>query len=319
MIDPTRNNATAGGLAAWGKKVFDYAQKLAARILVHFLAIVCAGVFVQPLVAPDAFLAGLGVYIGLICIVARGMGKNPGWVVPAATGVLQALVLAFSGFPAHQAVFWGGAQSWLQRLLGKRFAIGGEWAVLFFLAPLAVHFGGAVYDFFFLAISFLCVAALGRGFFLLYTRRDARKSGQSVSVCPAEPNAVAAHKASLGELRGKEQSLPYAMRPTLLALAESGDKILQCMTEDPRDVAPGDKFLKRYLAATHSVVDNHVRLSRERVITMDVVKALTQSEDMLKRLEAAFAEEHQRLLQNDVADFSADLAVLDTLLKMDGR
>jgi hypothetical protein len=39
----------------------------------------------------------------------------------------------------------------------------------------------------------------------------------------------------------------------------------------------------------------------------------------LDRLVGAFHEEHGNLLRNDTMRFTADLNVLDTLLKMDGR
>ena len=80
----------------------------------------------------------------------------------------------------------------------------------------------------------------------------------------------------------------------------------------------GARFLKRYLAATHGIVDTHLRFAHDKDISPDVASALARSNDMLARLKVAFAKEHALLLQNDVTDFSADLKTLDTLLKMDG-
>ena len=80
-----------------------------------------------------------------------------------------------------------------------------------------------------------------------------------------------------------------------------------------------DRFLKRYLAATHNIADTHLRLARENVITPDIVDTLARGKDMLVRLKAAFAREHSLLLQNDITDFSAELNTLDILLKMDGN
>ena len=44
-----------------------------------------------------------------------------------------------------------------------------------------------------------------------------------------------------------------------------------------------------------------------------------RSGQLLERLEKAFTDEHGRLLQNDTVNFTAELNVLDKLLKMEGR
>jgi uncharacterized protein (DUF1778 family) len=91
------------------------------------------------------------------------------------------------------------------------------------------------------------------------------------------------------------------------------------MAADARDLEPGHRFLNRYFKAAHSVVDKHRSLSREEAVTRELAEALDKSREMLSRLGGVFARERERLLRNDVTDFSADLAVIDTLLKMDGR
>ena len=136
---------------------------------------------------------------------------------------------------------------------------------------------------------------------------------------PDEPASMKASRTSLAELEGKLPGLPAETQASVRAIMQSANNILGCMATDPRDVDHGARFLKRYLAATHGIVDTHLRFAHDKDISPDVASALARSNDMLARLKVAFAKEHALLLQNDVTDFSADLKTLDTLLKMDGN
>ena len=109
------------------------------------------------------------------------------------------------------------------------------------------------------------------------------------------------------------------MHTRIDGIVEATENILACMHADPNDVAPADKFLSRYLTAAHTVVEEYVRLSGQGNMHSGVTQALARSGELLKRLEQAFVDEHARLLQNDTVNFTAELNVLDKLLKMEGR
>ena len=117
----------------------------------------------------------------------------------------------------------------------------------------------------------------------------------------------------------KKTSLPLAMGTSIAGIAKAAEAILICMTTDPLDVAPADKFLSRYLTGTHTVVDEHLRLARQGGEHASVAQVLAKSAGLLEQLEKAFVDEHARLLRNDTVNFTAELNVLDKLLKMEGR
>lgn len=303
--------------AKWGYKTLDQLKGLGKRIFVHIVAVACAAAIA---VSAGSVLAGICAYAGIICIVARGIAMTPAWLVPALAGAIQAAVLVLFDVPFPQALFWGGAQSWLQRLLQKRLGMGSEWGMLLLILPLGIYLLTSAP----LLILFGSFAALGlagavvsRGFAFreqaLARAEEIRKKG------PPEPDKVAAYRASLADFRRKIESLPANAHPLAVAIADSTANILDCMAKDTRDLEPGHRFLNRYFKAAHSVVDKHVSLAREKVITGEIAEALEKSREMLARLDDVFAKEHGKLLENNVTDFSADLAVLDTLLKMDGK
>lgn len=315
-----RNDSEIPGLgiaAQWGARGLEELKNLGKRLFTH-LAVAVAAAAVA--LSSGSLLAGLCVYLGGVCILARGMAATPAWLIPAAAGAAQAVILALSGFPFPQALFWGGAQSWVQRLLGKRFQMGAEWLMLLFLLPTGIYLLGHT-PLFSLAASFAGVAVVGGLLGRAVSLRQARaaRAEERQKAGPPEPERVAAYRVSLADFGGKLHNLPRDARGRAESIAAWTESILDNMAADSRDLEPGHRFLNRYFKAAHAVVDTHISLAREKVITPEIMDALAKSEEMLARLEAVFAKEHARLLENDVSDFSADLAVIDTLLKMDGR
>ena len=298
-----------------GDKALKTAKGFGQRVFVHIAAAIC-GLTVWGVT--KSAVAGVSVYTGLICLVSRGISMTPQWLGPFGAGVVQAVacvVLGIASPPA--AVFWGGAQTWLQRLLLKKLNMGTEWFALLLLLPGTIQLFANSPAKLWLAASFAGVAVVGR--LVVMALCADRSKVKVVEVEKVEPEKVSRHRASLAELGLKLPQLPKSARAVAESIAATTSSILECMARDASDLEPGHRFLNRYLTAVHSLVDKHVRLARESVITPDIADALEKSEEMLVRLDGVFAKEYEYLLKNDVADFSADLSVIDTLLKMDGR
>ncbi len=123
-----------GIAAAWDEALGNIAG-LGLRVVVHIAALILA--FMLPDSGLKSFLFFYA-YVGIICLVPRGMALAPAWVGPSLLGLLQALLLLLFGMDVHLALFFGGAQTWLQRLIGKKGRMGLEWAAL----PLLLSLGG---------------------------------------------------------------------------------------------------------------------------------------------------------------------------------
>ena len=301
----------------WAARGLEACTSAGKRIFEHIAILACA---VAVGIVSGSFPAGIYTYVGGVCITGRGMAASPCRLLPAAAGVLQTAILALAGLPVPQALFWGGAQSWLQRLLQKRLQMGAEWGLLLFLLPIGIHLVEQT-PLLLLVCSFAGIAVVGGILTWLDFRRQAlaARIAELQKQGPPEPERVAAYRASLAEFNGKIGTLPEKARTVAASIALSTDRILHSMATDTRDLEPGHRFLNRYFKAAHAVVDQHVKLARVSVLSPEIREALSQSEETLKRLDVVFAKERARLLENDASDFSADLAVIDTLLKMDGR
>ena len=286
---------------------WDAIRRFFKRILFHISAFIIGAILSThvPQIHPGE--AALGVYL------------------PAVSGAGLAVLLILFGMPFPYALFWGGLQSWVQRLLVKSFRMGTEWVPFSLLLIMAFSVRQTLS--LPLAMLFCALLAGGQGILWALARKRAAELAPKPkpepkpepAPSPDEPASMKASRASLAELECKLPGLPVETQASVRAIMQSANNILGCMATDPRDVDHGARFLKRYLAATHGIVDTHLRFAHDKDISPDVASALARSNDMLARLKVAFAKEHALLLQNDVTDFSADLKTLDTLLKMDGN
>ena len=87
---------------------WDAIRRFFKRILFHISAFIIGAILSThvPQIHPGE--AALGVYLGLICIVARGASRKPSWIVPAVSGAGLAVLLILFGMPFPYALFWGG-------------------------------------------------------------------------------------------------------------------------------------------------------------------------------------------------------------------
>ena len=309
---PGLNSATG-----WAARRMEELKALGKRLFVH-LAMLVAAVTVG--ISETSGIAALCIYVGGICVVARGIAVHPAWIIPAGCGVLQTVLLGLFGLSFPEALFWGGMQTWAQRLFLNRFRMGSEWAVMLPVLPISIYILPSM-PLATLAVSFAGMLAIGISLSRAVERKQTleAKAEEQEKLGPPEPPRVVEYRASLADFSKKLPNLPEQVRGVAESIAVHTGDILSNMATDERDLDRGHRFLNRYFKAAHSVVDSYISLAREKVVTAEMAEALAKSEETLVRLDEVFAKEHTRMLKNDLTDFSADLAVIDTLLKMDGR
>lgn len=411
-------------LAAKGTAFFT---GLGARLLVHLSSLIAAAIITATITVPELGMAASSAivactYIGLVCLIPKGIGLTVSWLIPTGLGLVQCMLWTFWGIPWQATLLWGGALTWTTRLLVQKGDLGWEWTAvpwlllavygffstirpliagsipLWTLPILALAGAGVVIahtrrtfdplhrkmlasacerldgllslhtlpDALTDPVKLLCEQ--GRGFERVLPRMDASSAALISEIDAIASRLIRYDKASgpwLDEtdllleeatslnarlsdrlrefsapqnalnqalaarieefqqsalsLMAKKQPLPPYLQAHIDGIAEATKHILTCMRTDPQDVVPAEKFLSRYLTAAHTVVDEYTRLSHQGKMHDAVAQALNRSGDLLERLEKAFVEEHGRLLQNDTVNFTAELNVLDKLLKMEGR
>ncbi len=289
---------------------------IARRVGFHFIAVIITVSATMPL---ESWMT-TAFYIGLICLVARNLSSKPLWVLPFSVGILQVILSFVLGLPFYVALFLGGVQTWIQRLCMLRFRMGTEWIVSVFMCYVFSELIPTVENPALTFISSGILTLLGAAFNFIYEKKRSQIQKPQVPQVPqknTEPYADLT--ASINNLSQKIENLPSNIQSYIESLIPSAHNIIQCMRDDPRDREQGEKFLLRYLPATHSVLDKYIQLYFHAEKAPRTQELIQQSETILENLEQAFAAEHHALLKNDMDDFSADLNVLNTLLKMDGH
>ena len=145
------------------------------------------------------------------------------------------------------------------------------------------------------------------------------KNGSGLAQSSPQAGEYADYERSAQELLQKKGVLPEDAGAFVEKIAFSTLNIVESMRGDPADVAPGKRFLDKYLPITHRIIDEHNRLSGMKVSSGEIKDSLERSHEMLERLAKAFADEYAALQQNDAINFTAELNALDAVLKMQGH
>ena len=144
-------------------------------------------------------------------------------------------------------------------------------------------------------------------------------------------NSLTRFQISAAELWQKKSQVPEQLHGHIQGIYTSTLNMINYLQGAPKGIRPASSFLDRYLKATHRVLDEFIRLNMQTGQVSQagqasstqnnaaLNQALKRSENLLARLESAFAAELTHLQQNDMISLSAELGVLDSLLKMDGR
>lgn len=143
---------------------------------------------------------------------------------------------------------------------------------------------------------------------------------QSQPVNPLEEAIKSkAHGQLLAQINQPKDQLTEEMRVSIDVINDKTQAILQCMRDDQRDIAPGNKFLERYLPMIATSVTSFVRLASHQISSEEFNQAKEQTTQALATMANAFTEMHQHLLNDDVDDLLIDLKVMSQLIKIEGH
>jgi 5-bromo-4-chloroindolyl phosphate hydrolysis protein len=239
------------------------------------------------------------------------------------TGDLSRLGLASSGL----ACFWGaGVLTWRALVAEARYFLGERLdpsdvplklvsAVLTALgATLAALAGGHR------VASALVFGVLGGAGYMAFYGRDHRPRRVSVTVVPGVDRGAVTRQ--LKQAYGRLRSIEAAARE--IAVPEFGDRlaritrigrsILAEIEQDPRDAVRARRFLNIYLDSAERVTLEYARTHRH-IRNRPLEDNFRQ---LLLEMENTFAEQHKKLLENDMLSLDVEIEVLNARLKREG-
>ena len=318
---PKRNNGA-------GK---PFAQRHGKRLAIHVFGLL-AGLAMtlslpQELTAPSRQTAlFLCAYAGVICLIPRDFTLCAERIIPMLAGLGPALAFAFTGAPWQITPLWVGLAALLCRLIQQGGRLSGEALLLPVILLALVSFGLDLASLSKIAFPFW-PAIFGLAGWLGARALRSLEKYQALAQNPvlkdkAKRRRVMDYTALIHNLEGKIAETPLDIHPHIGGIADSARAIIDLMVIRPRVFSEGDQFLARYLAPALRLVEEHAALLADYAGETEPPAPdhpLSRSRDILERLLKAFKDRLSAMNTDKKLDFQADLAVLDTLLKMDGR
>ena len=146
------------------------------------------------------------------------------------------------------------------------------------------------------------------------------------SVMKSEPEDTSTLAAARGDLLAAAQRLDKladgiglpAASASCHRLAELLRELVEHFERDSANVDRARTFLDLQLPKAMDIVERYAFLLSQRHLDPAGRRELEASKKTLRLMEHAFEEQHRRLLDQDVRDFSLDRRVFEELLRLDG-
>lgn len=156
------------------------------------------------------------------------------------------------------------------------------------------------------------------GLFQQNAKFDAIPANQSETAISTDGFDDQVFRNNISIINGLAEQLPKNYADLFNSLSILADRIINCMSSDPNDVARGSRFLNRYLPIIITIGQKHIAFLDQKPNDEAIVGINEQNLAILKKLEAAFAVEHSNLLKNDIMEMNVETKTLERLLKLDG-
>lgn len=203
----------------------------------------------------------------------------------------------------------------------KIFNIGGN--------VIAIGIAAAVFFFFFFALnigiilSAIISIAAYIGSILIFASQPADKDLQvnlgNYGVTPEMVKQAIAE----GQRKAKEilafanQVKNPAIKKKIQDIYDVCGRIFEDFEKDPKDIKSAKQFLSYYLESTVNILKRYVDLTAHGELNPDIQASLKKVESLLDTIKTAFEKQLARLLEDDVMDLDAEIAVLEQTMKMD--
>ena len=95
-------------------------------------------------------------------------------------------------------------------------------------------------------------------------------------------------------------------------------KILRQLEKDSSQLSRCRQFLNYYLPTTIKLLEQYVKLQSQGLRTGNIDEAMKKIEELLATVQTAFRKQLDSLFASDVVDITADIAVMEQMMKAQG-
>jgi 5-bromo-4-chloroindolyl phosphate hydrolysis protein len=153
----------------------------------------------------------------------------------------------------------------------------------------------------------------------LDTTKEAPKSRKAVrSANPQVDMLIEKGQDLLSQIRKENERIPDPKLSRLMDEMESiAGKIYKVVEERPEKAPQVRRFMEYYLPTTLNMLKSYRRLSSSGMDSKKAEETLVKIENAMEVIIGAFKKQLNTLYRDDILDVSADMSVLETLLKQD--
>lgn len=101
-------------------------------------------------------------------------------------------------------------------------------------------------------------------------------------------------------------------------IIDIGNKILDNLEKDPKDMKIAKKFFSYYLTVTEKIVRQYVELSQHKEASQQVSQTLRKIENVLDIIVISFNKQLEKMLADDMLDIDTEIDLLKRTVTMEG-
>ena len=108
------------------------------------------------------------------------------------------------------------------------------------------------------------------------------------------------------------------LRQNIRDVSETIGKIIDTIEKNPKKYNKMNNFFEYYLPVTLNILNRYDEIENQRLNSEESKKFMTQTKNMMEKINDAFKNQLSNLYQSDIVDTDAEMKVFDSMLKADG-
>jgi len=123
----------------------------------------------------------------------------------------------------------------------------------------------------------------------------------------------AGRRLTLAMRQASYRLMQIEVRKEIEDLCKIAESMFDMLRKDPNDLRVVKQFITYYLEPTHKIVLKYVELATTRPMPAEAVSILDKTEKSFKSISAAFLQQKEKMLANDVMDLDTEIKVFETI------
>lgn len=104
----------------------------------------------------------------------------------------------------------------------------------------------------------------------------------------------------------------------LKEISNTTNKIIDSVLKNPKKIKQSEKFFTYYLPITVGIVNKYDEIENQRLSSKDVETFFENASESLKEINSSFKKILDNMYESDIENATADMKVLNNILKSDG-